>query len=85
MKQLLGGAVLEKIFSKKNLLSLILYYLFFNNLFYSFVVFILNRTDTNKVFYVYSLFRYVILRSYVKGVLDRVNVDKNKLIGNWYN
>lgn len=77
--------LVEKIFSKKNLLSLILYYLFFNNLFYSFVVFILNRTDTNKVFYVYSLFRYVILRSYVKGVLDRVNVDKNKLIGNWYN
>lgn len=76
--------IVENLFSKNLFLSIFLYYVFFNNLFYLIVVFFLNLIDSKKFLYFDFLYRYVILRSYAKGVLDRKEYDKNVLMNNWY-
>lgn len=75
---------LEKNVSENRMLLSFIYLLFFNNFIYLAVVRFLKFTDGNGKLYINSLFRYVILRSYIKGIFDRKEVDKKVLVKNWY-
>lgn len=77
--------LVERIFLNKSICSNIIYYLLFNYLIYLMVVKFLKLTDNIGVMYFNFLFRYIILRSYVKGIRDRGEINKDTLMKNWYN
>ena len=75
---------IEIFFKEKGLTILFFYFLFFNRLFFSLILGLLKGTDTYSFLYSNFLFRYLILKSYVDGIVARSNGDKIHLLENWY-
>lgn len=75
---------IENFFSNNSFLTKVVIILFFNNFFFSLISWFLEVTDKFSFLYIRSLYRYLVLHAYIRGIIDRDKSNENDLRKNWY-
>lgn len=76
--------LIEKLFNDHKLLGGFLQSIFFNKLLFNKIVQFLLMTDSNKSLYFPTLFRYILISAYIRGMKERGKTNINELLKNWY-